>query len=531
METTQGIVPIVAPSWLEFTSSASNGTYMLTIDYAVNGTLSLNANVTIVFAGGRFTGSGTINGNNTTFVAPPIQIFDSTIQFSGTWKMEKVYAENFGDTNGSNSDIAINKALKFSNISGCIVQLLGKVYTITQTIQILGGTSLEGTIAGPSQPYDSLASQYGTVILASGTVDAINITTTNAIINGVPNPDFIDCYRFSLKNLTIRHTGSGIAVNIEAKTTKVPNNEILAPTPRAGILMNMRIQYTTTGNYGIRVAGGSYIKFDTIYINGGKGILLTDNYLQEFLWFDKVIVNNVDGISFEIKKGSYIYLTEVDTNDSDIGLMINTDGLGIGTFNVFVNRFNSARCGIGIAVNASNVWITRLKISNSTIYQVADQPKTIIAGISLANYAGNYIADSIFENIDIDVIGTPNVNYYAINENWGGTNCLTNCRFINIKTLEKTQLSDNKTQLIVANILQSGVYIASSVNSNQSFQLTNKSPFPNKPVVIVSTNQLIPFSVSTSNTKGGVCSVTVNFANTPLSLPIIYYYLTGYYTS
>ncbi|MDR3266843.1 MAG: hypothetical protein LBT24_04645, partial [Tannerella sp.] len=111
------INPTVQPSWPEFSSSAANGTYMVTANFNVAGTLVLNANVVIIFAGGRFTGSGTIQGNNTTFVTPPVQVFDSTIQFSGTWKMEKVFAENFGDTNGSNVAPAINKALRFSNIS------------------------------------------------------------------------------------------------------------------------------------------------------------------------------------------------------------------------------------------------------------------------------------------------------------------------------------------------------------------------------------------------------------------------------
>jgi hypothetical protein len=85
------IVPTSAPSWPEFSASAANGTYMLTANFAVSGTLNLNANVTIIFAGGRFTGSGTINGNKTIFVAPPVQVFDNTINFSGTWNLEKVY--------------------------------------------------------------------------------------------------------------------------------------------------------------------------------------------------------------------------------------------------------------------------------------------------------------------------------------------------------------------------------------------------------------------------------------------------------
>jgi hypothetical protein len=35
------------------------------------------------------------------------QIVDTTVNFTGTWAMDKVYSENFGDTTGSNAASAI----------------------------------------------------------------------------------------------------------------------------------------------------------------------------------------------------------------------------------------------------------------------------------------------------------------------------------------------------------------------------------------------------------------------------------------
>ena len=76
--------------------------------------------------------------------------------------MEKVYAENFDTiiTMSTNAAPAINKALQFSNVSGCRVQLLGKEYPITESIKMLGGTTLEGTIRGPIYINYSLTGYY-----------------------------------------------------------------------------------------------------------------------------------------------------------------------------------------------------------------------------------------------------------------------------------------------------------------------------------------------------------------------------------
>jgi len=533
IEKNQGIVPAVTPSWPEFTSSAANGTYMLTLNYAVSGTLSMNANVIIIFSGGRFTGTGTISGNNTTFVMPPTQCFDATINFSGTWKMEKVYAENFGDTNGTNAAPAINSALKFSNISGCIVQLLGKIYSITDTIVIRGNNKLQGTIHGPFQAGDSVVSKEGTVIFVpSGyNINAILVQTT-----GNSSTSDIDCYRFAIKDLTIRHSGSSTTATL-GNSIYIEATNVL--TPRNGLISNILIQHTTSNGYGIRVSGGSYIEFHNIGIGGGKGVIVTGEKLQEFLWFNKIIFNSVSLTSFEITHGNNIYLTEVDTNDSDVGLMINNSTGG--TFNVFVNRYNSARCAYGIILRIYNQYLTRIKVSEATIHQAYGQAKTPVAAIYIDKGAHNSLtADNcIFENINVDSVSLFGTAYRAINDNNNGnaaTN-ITNSRFINIKTIDKINLNTGSVwpnnQLSILSMIQGGILRpgVSSSSYTHTFYASPNSPLPGKPIVVVSTNTTIPFSVTSSNVQGGACTFTVTFSSLPPSSVEIYFQCTGYFST
>jgi hypothetical protein len=60
---------------------------------------------------------------------------------------------------------------------------------------------------------------------------------------------------------------------------------------------------------------------------------------------------------------------------------------------------------------------------------------------------------------------------------------------------------------------------------------TINSPFPAKPVAIVSTNQKIPFKVTTTNTNGGASQLQVEFSSAPTTPVYISYYLTGFYYS
>jgi hypothetical protein len=522
MEENQGIMPTVTPGWPEFTASAAaNGTYMLTANYAVSGTLSPNANITIIFAGGRFTGSGTINGNNTTFIAPPIQVFDSTINFSGTWKMEKVYAENFGDTNVSTAQVPINKALVFSNLTGCIVQLLSKTYNITDSIVIRGNTTLQGTIKSSAIIPGFDTSKAGTLINTTSSINMIKIETT-----GQSGSADIDCYRFAIKDLALRHSGSnddGNSIYINATGETVSRN---------GVISNLIIRHMNANGYGMYISGGSYIEFHNIEINGGQGVLVTGNKLQEFLWFNKVYLGD-NGTSFEITHGNNLYLTEIDTNDSNIGLYINnrteeTNQTGE-TYNIFVNRLNSARCGYGIYLRTFENYMTRIKISEATIFQTNNQSISPIAALYFQKNNNQYfIDDCLFENINVDSVNLDNTDFRAILDN---NSSIYGSRFINIRTTAKIDLnsSSGDCQLTLLDMRQGWVYKPGESNTAFTYNLTSNSPYSGKPIVIVSTNKQVPFSVVTNNTQGGICSITVTFASSVSNDVEIYYYLTGYF--
>lgn len=499
-------------------SHEANKTYIVKGSCSGSG-IQMKANVTLIFAGGIITGSGTLTGLNTRIVAAPVQIFDNDLKYAGSWKVDKVYAENFGDTDGSESEKAINKALEFSNLTGCKVQLLGKKYMIKTPIIIRGNTALEGTVMGPSQLSDSASSQQGTVIEASGSVNAINIETQGTDSN-------LDCLRFWINNLNIRHSGTGIVINIFSTAGNT------FTSVRSGYITNIKIRQENIGGYGILVHGGSYLKFDNISINGGSGVKVSGDgmkkYVTEFLWFNKVLLGNVAETSFEITQGNNLYLTEIDTNDSKIGLLINNDTGE--TFNVFVNRFNSARCGIGIKLNASKYFMSRIKVSEATIHQTSSGITPVAAlYFEKRPNSSNYVSECLFENINIDAIENQVPTGYRAIMEMG--NSLEKCRFLNIRCGRKNQLQDSTSQLLLIGIKQSGIYTANGGINKYTIPITTSSPFPNKPIVMVQTNQNIPYSVETTNTPGKESNIYVTFSTAPTGPVALSYFLTGYYST
>jgi hypothetical protein len=66
-------------------SLSANTTYVVSENCTVSGTVNFPAGVTLIFKGGRITGSRTFNGVNTALVAPIMQIFDTTLTVTGLW--------------------------------------------------------------------------------------------------------------------------------------------------------------------------------------------------------------------------------------------------------------------------------------------------------------------------------------------------------------------------------------------------------------------------------------------------------------
>jgi len=554
----QGIVPAVAPIWPEFdptypTLILADSTYMVLqqLSYSVvSSLLSTRANITLIFAGGKITGSGTLVGNYTTIIAPPIQIFDSTITFGGTWRQEKVYAENFDTilSMSSNAAPAINKALQFSNVSGCRVILLGKTYNITQTIKILGNTTLEGTICGPSYTTDSDFSNIGTRIQTTGNALMIKIETDG---NKLALYATVDCYRFVLRNLALYTTGTGDVINIIATNNRI-NNVDTNPgkiSPRHGILENLIIAHyhisvnESIPGHSIKISGGSYIRLERLAISGGQGIKLDNTFsYQEFIWMRQIALNTMNDVypnppsSIEINQGNNIYLNEIDVNDVQTGILLKTTSAN-SIHDIVMERLAVVRCNKALVFNAHAAYIGRIKLLDSTIY-IKDTNGSM--ALEFLRSGGFNISDSVFDTIFIDKLGGS--GHYTINDPNAG---VVNCRFLNFRvpsdnsvlkcTLkvgnqnnELNFVNVKKSDTVTTSIISGLVY---TINLAPFGMYTINSPFPDgaNPVAIVSTNQKIPFKVTTTNTNGGTSQLHVEFASAPSGTVYISYHLTGFY--
>jgi len=462
------------------------------------GTYNVPANSILKFEGGSYIG-GTINGNNTIIIAPPYKIFNN-VTLGGTWLVDQVYADYFGDTGPSvDSSIAINKALAFSNLIGCRVILLPIDYRIDNKIQILGGTKLEGTFA--RSPFGTYR---GTNIISSiNSSNPAMLIETNATTG-------VDCYRFEISNINIDYAGTGTAIEIKTNTNDVPRN---------GSISNMSM-YCPKG-HGIVINCGSYIRIENIHMAVAKGVKLTGNSLMEFIWMRQICIGSRTGFSaykgnaIEINKGNNIYLTEIDTNDLQAGIVLENSAANL--FNVFVTRFNTVRCVEPIKMNANN-WITRIKFSEVTI-----SSDTTTSNAILFNRSGIYgFTECTFDNVNIDYLPA---GAYAINDS---PSCLSHCSFTNIRTGgSKIQLGGNNL-FTQAEKKQADVFTGNT-NITQQISISSSSPFSRIPIVIVNTNQTIPFKVDTFNNQGGNCYIEVTFASQPLSNVVFTYYLTGYF--
>lgn len=65
-------------------------------DVVINGHITLAHNTTLIFAGGKISGTGTLTGDNTRLIAPITQIFGEDITVDGIWEMDRAYPQWFG---------------------------------------------------------------------------------------------------------------------------------------------------------------------------------------------------------------------------------------------------------------------------------------------------------------------------------------------------------------------------------------------------------------------------------------------------
>lgn len=68
-------------------------------DVVINGHITLAHNTTLIFAGGKISGTGTLTGDNTRLIAPITQIFGEDITVDVIWEMDRAYPQWFGARN------------------------------------------------------------------------------------------------------------------------------------------------------------------------------------------------------------------------------------------------------------------------------------------------------------------------------------------------------------------------------------------------------------------------------------------------
>lgn len=88
--TVEGKTSVVVPTTTETDKDS---------DVVINGHITLAHNTTLIFAGGKISGTGTLTGDNTRLIAPITQIFGEDITVDGIWEMDRAYPQWFGARN------------------------------------------------------------------------------------------------------------------------------------------------------------------------------------------------------------------------------------------------------------------------------------------------------------------------------------------------------------------------------------------------------------------------------------------------
>ena len=125
----------------------TNTRYIIQYDYDLNGEeITIPEGCVLQFEGGSLS-NGTINGNNTIISANLVEVFATSMNFSGNWNIDSIFPEWFGakgdDLNDDSN--AIQTAINFSNITKSAVSLLPKIYKITKTLNVYNNNSIKGS--------------------------------------------------------------------------------------------------------------------------------------------------------------------------------------------------------------------------------------------------------------------------------------------------------------------------------------------------------------------------------------------------
>ena len=357
--------------------TTSNCIYIISEELNLKGgTFEISGeNCTLLFKNKGKIKYGTIKLNKTYIDAPLSGIFEYVVfdEKNTTGIINDIIrVEWFKKSTDTDDSYAFQKCIDAASIGGNKIQLLSKVYYLSQTLQLYSGTIIEGTIMGAMDRNKIQGTRlefnlYGAKAMSFDTKSGDNYKTT--------------CYKFRLSNLFIINTYQSDSDN-SLFGYEYPNtigisftSDDTATAPRNGTLENIMFYGFYTA---IQINALSYVKFENISISCCKNGIVIDNnnsgkYI-EFGWFNRIVINNLnipvgssianDVIGIEINSGNNLYFNEIDINDCNIGLYFNSLA---SLHTIFVNRMNVIRCNTCTYFHMEKSHITRVKISEVTM--------------------------------------------------------------------------------------------------------------------------------------------------------------------
>lgn len=480
----------------------TNCTYIIGIEQQTYGTsnspLIIPENSTLIFEKGKFIG-GYVRLDDTQQNDVHYTVWDN-VEISGTskdyiWKNFKndiIRPEWFGAIgDGVHDDAkALQQAIKIASACGSIVRLSARRYLITETIHILSGTHIEGTLQGS---FDRNV-HTGSSIEANLTSDDIALDINSNYKEEGIEVDLSGCYKFILKdfgliNKKIDTPSVGIRLYSEGEKA----------SPRNGAIENLFVNSFDTG---FRLNALSYVKFHNISIGFCRmaiHIAQTGLYL-EFGWFSNIYINTdtPKAIGIKIENGNNLYFNEIDINDCEYGFWIN---VLTSIFNLFANRFNITRCIYSMKFHAASEYMTRSKISEISIYGTPDDGYGIL--FSRNNHYG--FDECVFTDL-FDAFPTQ-ADFIRI-EDMG----MSSSVFDRLRTYNKISGLTHVKKIGILSIPNYGEFIipAGTIN-NFSHNVTTRSPFDFTPIIIVSPRRNFGISSTCSNTQSGNLSINISF--------------------
>lgn len=474
----------------------SNCIYIIGIEQQTYGTktspLVIPENSTLIFEGGKFIG-GYVKLNNTSQNDIYYTVWEN-VKISGKFNNEILRPEWFGAIgNGIHDDtIALQQCIDLASQTASSTKLLGKKYKITHTIKIITGTVLEGLLPGDYYIYN------GTEIIAELLNDRIALDINSA-------NDTSGCYKFILRNFGL------IMGNSVIPTTALRLYSISNTCPREGLIEGV---FAFGFSIGFDLNAFSYVKIQRIDISHctiGINIAKIGGY-TEFMWLDDIYINTdaPNAIGIKLEGGSNIYFNKIDIAGCIKGFwMCSLNAI----FNIFINRLSVENCLNCICIHAQSQYITRIKLSEITIYSLNNNSD----GIIFSRNPPFNIEDSIFNDL-FDASPTNN-NFIKIEEIGMDT-----CVFNGIRTYNKLTGFSHVKKVEILRIHSSGTFIIpEGTNEHYKYIVSSFSPLDFAPIAMLSTARSFDYSYVCSNIQMGELSITIKF-NGILDKPLLLCY-------